>query len=487
MAHRTIAAAAAALRSGSTTSAELTEDALSVASMTESQLHAYLTLDADGARAAAARADEDLARGIDHGPLHGIPVAVKDNMVTEGVETTCSSRILSGYVPPYDATVIARLRAGGAVITGKTNLDEFAMGSSTEHSAFGASRNPWDTDRVPGGSSGGSAVTVAAGSALAALGSDTGGSIRQPASLCGVVGMKPTYGLVSRYGLIAFASSLDQIGPFTHTVADAVDVLDVIAGHDPRDATSIPEAVPNLRSGLGRGLEGLRIGVVSEMQRDETEPGVKTAVARTVDQMAAAGAQVSEVALPSFEYALSAYYLIAPAECSANLARFDGVRYGNRVDGVHVADMMSKTRAEGFGAEVTRRILLGTYALSAGHFDAFYNQALKVRTLVRRDLAAAYQQVDVLVGPTSPTTAFELGAKTADPLTMYLTDVFTIPANLSGDPAISVPVGLDEAGLPIGFQIMAPALGEPLLFQVAQAVEALASFDAAPELSGVAS
>jgi aspartyl-tRNA(Asn)/glutamyl-tRNA(Gln) amidotransferase subunit A len=485
--HRTIAAAAGALRDGSTTSVELTEGVLRSASLTESQLHAYLTLDTEGALTAAAQADTDLAAGVDRGPLHGIPIAVKDNMVTRGIETTCSSRILSGYVPPYDATVVERLRAGGAVITGKTNLDEFAMGSSTEHSAYGPSRNPWNTERVPGGSSGGSAVTVAAGSALAALGSDTGGSIRQPAALCGVVGMKPTYGLVSRYGLIAFASSLDQIGPFTHTVGDAVDVLGVIAGHDPRDATSIPAAVPNLRGRLGRGLEGVRVGVVAEMQRDETEPGVREATARTIDQMVAAGAFVSEVSLPSFEYALSAYYLIAPAECSANLARFDGVRYGNRVDGANVAEMMSKTRAQGFGAEVTRRILLGTYALSAGHFDAFYNQALKVRTLVRNDLAAAYEQVDVLVGPTSPTTAFELGAKTADPLTMYLTDVFTIPSNLSGDPAISVPVGLDDLGLPVGFQIMAPALAEPLLFQVAEAVEALASFDAVPELSGVAS
>lgn len=485
--YRTIGAAAAALRDGATTSVDLTEAALAAASMTESQLHAYLTIDREGALQAAHQADADLADGIDRGPLHGIPIAVKDNMVTKGIETTCSSRILSGYVPPYDATVVERLRAGGAVITGKTNLDEFAMGSSTEHSAFGASRNPWDTERVPGGSSGGSAVAVAAGSALGALGSDTGGSIRQPAALCGVVGMKPTYGLVSRYGLIAFASSLDQIGPFAHTVGDAVDLLEVIAGHDPHDATSIPEPVPDLRERLGRGVEGVKVGVVAEMQRDETEPGVRAAVARTIEQLERAGAVISEVSLPSFEYALSAYYLIAPAECSANLARFDGVRYGNRVDGVHVADMMSKTRAEGFGDEVTRRILLGTYALSAGHYDAFYNQALKVRTLVRNDLAAAYEQVDVLVGPTSPTTAFELGAKTADPLTMYLTDVFTIPCNLSGDPGISVPVGLDELGLPVGFQVMAPALAEPLLFQVAEAVEELAAFSAVPELRGVAS
>jgi aspartyl-tRNA(Asn)/glutamyl-tRNA(Gln) amidotransferase subunit A len=325
---------------------------------------------------------------------------------------------------------------------------------------------------------------VAVGSALGALGSDTGGSIRQPAALCGVVGMKPTYGLVSRYGLIAFASSLDQIGPFTRTVADSVDLLAAVAGHDPYDATSIPGEVPDLGAGLGRGIEGLRVGVVSEMQRSESEPGVTAAVERTIAQMEAAGAKLVDVSLPSFEYALSAYYLIAPAECSANLARFDGVRYGSRVDGQHVAEMMSKTRADGFGAEVTRRILLGTYALSAGHFDAFYGQALKVRTLVRRDLAAAYEQADVLVGPTSPTTAFELGAKTADPMTMYLTDVFTIPSNLSGDPGISVPVGLDERGLPVGFQVMAPALQEPLMFQVAEAVERLAGFEARPSMVG---
>jgi len=472
------------MRDGSLTSVELTRAALKAASMTESQVHAYLTLDTEGALQAAEMADSELGAGDDRGPLHGIPIALKDNMVTKGIETTCSSRILSGYVPPYSATVVERLEEGGAVITGKTNLDEFAMGSSTEHSAFGPTRNPWDTDRVPGGSSGGSAVTVAVGSALGALGSDTGGSVRQPASLTGVVGMKPTYGLVSRYGLIPFASSLDQIGPFTRTVADAVDVLSVIAGHDPHDATSIPGSVPNLDAGLGRGLDGVKVGVVSEMQRDETEPAVRGAVANIIEQMEANGAKVQEVSLPSFEYALSAYYLIAPAEASANLARFDGVRYGNRVDGANVADMMSKTRADGFGAEVIRRILLGTYALSAGHFDAFYGQALKVRSLVRRDLDAAYEDVDVLVGPTSPTTAFELGAKTADPLTMYLTDVFTIPANLSGHPAISVPVGLDEAGLPIGFQVMAPALGEPTLFQVAEAVESIAAFDQEPELAG---
>ncbi len=480
---QTIRGAAAALRDGSATSVGLTRAALKTASMTESQVHAYLTLDTEGALEAAERADSQLAAGDDRGPLHGIPIALKDNMVTEGIETTCSSRILSGYVPPYSATVVDRLEEGGAVITGKTNLDEFAMGSSTEHSAFGPTRNPWDTERVPGGSSGGSAVTVAIGSALGALGSDTGGSVRQPAALTGVVGMKPTYGLVSRYGLIPFASSLDQIGPFTRTVADAVDVLATIAGHDPHDATSIPGALPDLGAGLGRGLEGVKVGVVSEMQRDETEPAVRANVAGIIEQMEASGAKVQEVSLPSFEYALSAYYLIAPAEASANLARFDGVRYGNRVNGANVAEMMSKTRADGFGAEVIRRILLGTYALSAGHFDAFYGQALKVRSLVRRDLDAAYEQVDVLVGPTSPTTAFELGAKTADPLTMYLTDVFTIPANLSGHPAISVPVGLDDSGLPIGFQVMAPALGEEVMYRVAGEVERLAGFTARASLA----
>jgi len=478
-----IAEAGTRLRAGDLRSVDLLTAVRRRASMTEAILHAYLTIDYDGAMAAAEAADAALTRGEDWGPLHGIPIALKDNLVTRGLETTCSSRILSGWIPPYSATVVERLRRGGAVVVGKTNLDEFAMGSSTENSAYGPTRNPWDPDRVPGGSSGGSAASVAVGSAFAALGSDTGGSIRQPAALCGVVGMKPTYGLVSRYGLIAFASSLDQIGPITRTVADAVTVFEAIAGHDPSDATSYRGAYPDPRADLDLGVAGLRIGVVRELSHDGIEPGVAAAFQATLDALAADGAAISELSLPSTEYALSAYYLIAPAECSANLARFDGVRYGLRLPGESVEQMMSASRRDGFGPEVTRRILLGTYALSAGYYDAFYGQAQKVRTLVIEDFKRAYAEVDVLVIPTSPTTAFAVGAKTADPLSMYLSDVCTIPSNLSGDPAISVPVGLDEAGLPVGFQVLAPALGEAMMFRVAAAVERLAGLDARPAMA----
>ena len=470
--------AARALRDGSTTSVQLTEQVLARCSMVEAQVHAYLTLDTDGLRAAAHEADEALAAGEDRGPLHGIPIALKDNMTTRGMETTAGSKILAGYHPPYDATAVRRLREAGALITGKANLDEFAMGSSTENSAYGPTRNPWNTDRVPGGSSGGSAAAVAARMAFGALGSDTGGSIRQPASLCGIVGAKPTYGAVSRYGLIAFASSLDQIGPLTHTVEDAALLLDAVSGHDPLDATSYPGETPASSHGLGRGLGGVRVGVVAEMGgADAVEPDVEASFAAMVAAMEGAGARIVEVSLPSTKEALSAYYLIAPAECSANLARFDGVRYGLRVNGTTTEDMMSRTRAEGFGPEVTRRVLLGTFALSAGYHEAFYGQAQKVRTLVRQDFARAYERCDVLVSPTSPTTAFRLGDRTEDPMSMYVSDVFTIPSNLSGDPAISVPIGLDRRELPIGFQVMAPALGEGIMFQVAEAVEKLAAFD----------
>ncbi len=478
----TIVAAAAELRTGELSAVDLLEAALERAALTEAHLHAYLTLDRDNARSQAEASDAAIQAGEDAGPLQGIPIALKDNMVTEGVETTCSSRMLSGYVPPYDATVVRRLKAAGAVLIGKTNLDEFAMGSSTENSAYGLTRNPWDTERVPGGSSGGSAAVVAAGSALAALGSDTGGSIRQPAALCGVVGFKPTYGLVSRHGLIAFASSLDQIGPLTRTVEDALLVYEAIAGHDPLDATSYRGDLPDVRAEWDRGLAGLRVGVVQEISNDGIEPEVLEAFRRTVDGLTEAGAKVDEISIPAADYALSAYYLIAPAECSANLARFDGVRYGLRESGETVEEMMSRTRAEGFGPEVIRRILLGTYALSAGYFDAFYGQAQRVRTLLRNELADAYGRFDVLVSPTSPDTAFEIGAKIADPLTMYLSDMCTIPSNLSGDPAISIPIGLDSRGLPIGFQVIAPSLGEPVLFRAAQGVEALAGFSAVPRL-----
>jgi aspartyl-tRNA(Asn)/glutamyl-tRNA(Gln) amidotransferase subunit A len=482
-----IADAARAMRDGTLTASALLRSVMQKASETEAQVHAYLNIDRTGAEEAAAQADADFADGIDRGPLQGIPVALKDNMVTRGLETTAASQILAGYVPPYDATVVTRLREAGAVLVGKTNLDEFAMGSSTENSAYGTSYNPWDITRVPGGSSGGSAAAVAVGSALVGLGSDTGGSIRQPASLCGVVGMKPTYGTVSRYGLIAFASSLDQIGPLTKTVEDSALALSAIWGHDPLDATSFRGDYPDPTAGLGRGVDGLRIGVVRELQGEGYEPDVESSVSQMVDKLSEAGAEVFELSLPSFEIALSAYYLIAPAEASANLARFDGIRYGHRAPGDTTESMMSRSRAEGFGPEVTRRILLGTYALSAGYYDAFYGQAQRVRSAIRADFARAYADVDVLVSPTSPTVAFAAGARTQDPLAMYLSDICTIPCNLSGDPAISVPLGLDRSGLPIGFQVMAPALGEPIMYQVAAAVEQLAGFDASPDLAMVAS
>ena len=482
----TIAEATAAMRAGDLTPSRLVEDVLRRASMTEAELHAYLTIDADGARDSALAADERYAAGSPRGPLDGIPVAVKDNMCTRGIETTCASQILAGYRPPYDATVVARLRHAGAIVTGKTNLDEFAMGSSTEHSAYGPTRNPWDPNRVPGGSSGGSAAAVSVGSALAAVGSDTGGSIRQPASLCGVVGVKPTYGLVSRYGLVAFGSSLDQIGPFTRTVADAASVLDVIAGHDPLDATSWRGDHPSASAQLDDGVAGLRIGIVTELGGEGYESDVVAANGNMLDRLADAGAEIVEVSIPTCDLALSTYYLIAPAEASANLARFDGIRYGLRVDGATTEEMMARTRAEGFGPEVTRRILLGTYALSAGYFDAFYGQAQKVRTVLREEFAAAYTRADVLVSPTSPTVAFELDARTSDPLAMYLSDVCNIPANLSGHPAMTVPIGLDSGGLPIGFQVMAPAFGESLMFRVAAEVERLAGFDARPRTAEIA-
>ncbi len=479
----TIAEAGARLRSGELSSRDLLEAVRKRVSMTEAHLHAYLTLDLDGASAAAEAADDAFARGEDAGPLQGIPLALKDNMVTRGVETTAGSAILSGYLPPYDGTAVGRLREAGAVIVGKTNLDEFAMGSSTENSAYGPTRNPWDTDRVPGGSSGGSAAVVAVGSALGALGSDTGGSIRQPASLCGVVGMKPTYGLVSRFGLIAFASSLDQIGPLGRTVDDTLVLFEAVAGHDPRDATSYRGEVPDVRATYGDGVEGLRVGVIRELWGDGIDREVLQSTQLAVDRLADAGAVVTEHSLPAVEHALSTYYLIAPAECSANLARFDGVRYGLRNPGDTVEQMMASSRRDGFGPEVTRRILLGTYALSAGYYDAFYGQAQRVRTLVIDEFRRSFGDVDVLVSPTSPSTAFGIGDRTADPLSMYLSDVCTIPLNLTGGPGISVPVGLDGAGLPIGLQIIGPALGEPIVFRVAKVVEDLVGFDAAPALA----
>jgi aspartyl-tRNA(Asn)/glutamyl-tRNA(Gln) amidotransferase subunit A len=464
---------AAAIRRGECSAAEVVDEHLAAIEAAEGDIHAFNVVTADRARVAAAEVDRAIAAGEAVGPLAGVPVAVKDNLCTDGVATTCSSRILEGWVPPYDATVVKRLAAAGAVTVGKTNLDEFAMGSSTENSAFGPTRNPVDRSRVPGGSSGGSAAAVAAGFAPLSLGSDTGGSIRQPAAFCGVVGVKPTYGLVSRYGLIAFASSLDQVGPFATTVADAALLLEVIAGHDPADATSIPQAAPAISEHLDDGVAGLRVGLVTELLGEGIDPDVAARVREAADALAAAGAHVEEVSVPAVTFGLSAYYLIAPAEASSNLARFDGVRYGLRVDAPTTNEMMVATRTQGFGAEVKRRIMLGTYALSAGYYDAFYGQAQKVRTLICRDFAAAYEQVDVLLSPTTPTTAFELGA-IEDPLTMYLNDTCTIPTNLAGHPAMSVPFGTDAGGLPVGVQVLAPALGEVAMFRAAAALEAAA-------------
>jgi aspartyl-tRNA(Asn)/glutamyl-tRNA(Gln) amidotransferase subunit A len=474
---------ATGVRSGRLRARDLLEEHLSRIHSGEADVHAFNFLMVESARAAADQVDAVAAAGHEPGLLAGVPVALKDNLCTRGVPTTCSSRILEGWRPPYDATVVKRIAAAGAVVVGKTNLDEFAMGSSTENSAFGPTRNPHDLDRVPGGSSGGSAAAVAAGFAAVGLGSDTGGSIRQPAALCGVVGAKPTYGLVSRYGLVAFASSLDQIGPLARNVADAALLLDVISGPDPCDSTSLREAPPLASARLDEGVDGLRVGVVAELAGAE---GIsQDVVARTreaADALAAAGAKVDEVSVPAAIYGLSAYYLIAPAEASSNLARYDGVRYGLRRTGGtgDITEMYLRTRAEGFGPEVKRRIMLGTYALSAGYYDAYYGKAQQVRTLIIRDLDAAYEHFDVLLGPSAPTTAFPFGAKTADPLTMYLNDVCTIPSNLAGHPAISVPFGTGDDGLPVGVQILAPALGETLMFQVAAAVEAASPVVAPP-------
>ena len=473
---------AAKLGAGEVTSAEITASCLARIDAVEDRVKAYLTLTEDVARDRASDVDARLANGEDLPSVAGIPLALKDVLTTRGIRTTCGSRILESYVPPYDSTAWARLSVDGAVLLGKTNCDEFAMGSSNENSAFGPVHNPWDLDTVPGGSSGGSAAAVAAGEAIWALGTDTGGSVRQPASLCGVVGLKPTYGLVSRYGLIAFASSLDTVGTFTRSVRDAAVLLSSIAGKDPMDATSLDGPKRDYTEGIEQGVAGLRIGIVREAFGEGVQPGVKASVQAAIDRLASMGAQVGEVSLPHTDYALSAYYLIAPSEASSNLARYDGVRYGLRVEGGDSVEMMRKTRGSGFGPEVKRRIMLGTYALSAGYYEAYYGQAQKVRTLIIRDYEAAFESYDVLVSPTSPTTAFRIGERADDPLAMYLSDVFTIPANLSGVPAISIPSGLDDAGLPVGLQVTAPVLAEPTLFRVAHALEGELGFDALPPL-----
>jgi len=461
-----------AVRAGRVTAVDVVERHLAAIASREADIHAFNLVLADEARAAAAAVDAAVAAGRDPGPLAGVPIALKDNMCTRGIATTCSSKILDGWRPPYDATVVSKLAAAGAVLVGKTNLDEFAMGSSTENSAFGVTRNPHALDRVAGGSSGGSAASVAAGFAPLALGSDTGGSIRQPAALCGVVGVKPTYGYVSRYGLVAFASSLDQIGPFSTTVDDAALVLDVIGGHDPQDSTSIPQPHPSLREALrDQDIAGLRVGRITDLP-EGCDPDVLERLEVAFDTLRAAGARIVDVKVPAFGYALTAYYLIAPAEASSNLARFDGVRYGLRVNATDTNAMYGATRAAGFGDEVKRRIMLGTYALSAGYYDAYYGRALKVRRLIADDFDRAYQSADVLVTPTSPTVAFPIGAKGDNPLAMYLCDVYTIPTNLAGHPGMSVPFGTGADGLPVGIQVLAGTLGEPAMFRAAAALEA---------------
>jgi aspartyl-tRNA(Asn)/glutamyl-tRNA(Gln) amidotransferase subunit A len=471
----------ASVRAGERSAVDILEEHLSAIEAGDGVVHAFNLVTADQAREEARAVDRVVDVGDDPGLLAGVPVALKDNLCTRGVPTTCSSRILAGWRPPYDATVVTRLRQAGAVMVGKTNMDEFAMGSSTETSAFGATRNPHDTSRVPGGSSGGSAAAVAAGFAPLALGSDTGGSIRQPAALCGVVGMKPTYGAVSRYGLVAFASSLDQIGPFATTVADAALLFDVIGGHDARDSTSLNRPTPRALSVLGDGVAGLTVGILSEFL-DGAAPDVVARTHQAAEALTKAGARVEDVSVPEVRLGLSAYYLIAPGEASSNLARYDGVRYGLRVGAEDTVAMNIATRSAGFGPEVKRRIMLGTYVLSAGYMDAYYNQALRVRTKIIEGFATAYRTCDVLLGPTAPTTAFALGAKTDDPLTMYLSDVCTIPSNLAGHPAISVPFGAGDDGLPVGVQLLGPALSESTLFKVAAVVEAAAPVLAAPGL-----
>lgn len=467
---RTAVDIASAVAGGSLRATTVVEENLAHIAAREVDVHAFNLVTNEQARQRAAEIDAAVQAGRPVGRLAGVTIALKDNMCTRGVETTCSSKILAGWKPPYDATVVRRLAAADAVFVGKTNLDEFAMGSSTENSAFGPTRNPLDLSRVPGGSSGGSAAAVAAGFATASLGSDTGGSIRQPAALCGLVGVKPTYGMVSRYGLVAFGSSLDQIGPFTHSVADAALLMEVIAGHDPMDSTSLPNPAPELSSVLEHGVKGMRIGRIVDMP-EGSSPDVLQRLEAAFDALRAAGATIVDVRMPSMSYGLTAYYLVAPAEASSNLARFDGVRYGLRVEAKDLNAMYGATRAAGFGDEVKRRIMLGTYALSAGYYDAYYGKALKVRRLIADDFATAYQSCDAILTPTSPTVAFKFGDKTSNPLAMYLCDVFTIPTNLAGHAAMSVPFGTGEADLPVGVQVLAPALGEQTMFRVAAELE----------------
>ncbi|MEB3337803.1 MAG: Asp-tRNA(Asn)/Glu-tRNA(Gln) amidotransferase subunit GatA [Leptolyngbyaceae bacterium] len=454
---------------------EIAQESLERIQALEPKLRSFLSITADKALEQARQVDAKIAAGEEIGLLAGIPIGIKDNLCTEGIRTTCGSRILENFVPPYESTVTQKLAAAGAVMVGKTNLDEFAMGSSTENSAYQVTANPWDLERVPGGSSGGSAAAVSAGECVVALGSDTGGSIRQPASFCGVVGLKPTYGLVSRFGLVAYASSLDQIGPFGRTVEDAAILLGAIAGYDSKDSTSLNVKIPDYAQSLKPDLKPKRrrvIGVIKETFGEGLEPVVEQAVTKAIQQLQDLGAEIQVISCPSFRYGLPTYYIIAPSEASANLARYDGVKYGFRAeDADNLLSMYTQTRAGGFGAEVKRRIMIGTYALSAGYYDAYYLKAQKVRTLIKQDFERAFEQVDILVCPTAPSTAFKAGEKTADPLSMYLSDLMTIPVNLAGLPGLSIPCGFDDQGLPIGLQMIGNVLQEETLFQVAYAYE----------------
>ncbi len=465
-----VADALAKLRAKAISAVELTQAHLDRIAAVEPSIHAYITVTPELALEAARAADAALAQG-DRRPLLGVPLAVKDVLSTAGVETTCGSKLLTGYIPPFSATAVQRLFDAGMILLGKTNMDEFAMGSSTENSAKGVTVNPWNHERVPGGSSGGSAAAVAARMAPVALGTDTGGSIRQPGAFCGVVGLKPSYGRVSRYGLVAFGSSLDCAGPLTRTVEDAARLLQVMAGHDPLDSTSMKTPVPDYSAALTGSIAGLRVGVPKEYFIDGMQPEVEQAVRAAIAQLESLGATLVEISLPHTEYSLPVYYIIAPAEASANLARFDGIRFGQRVDKGELWPTYKATRGEGFGAEVKRRIMLGTYALSAGYYDAYYGKAQQVRTLIRRDFDRAFEQVDVIAAPVTPTTAFRLGENANDPIKMYLEDVFTLPPSLAGVPGLSVPCGFDVAGLPIGLQLIGPAFREDTILRVGHAYE----------------
>ena len=461
------------LNKGNVSAKELVENYVTRIKQVDKTINSYLALNFEQAIKDAEKIDEDRCSGIELPPLAGVPFAIKDNLCTKGIQTTCSSRMLENFVPPYESTVTQKLWNSGAILLGKTNLDEFAMGSSTENSAFGATSNPWDVTRVPGGSSGGSAAAVASGLCMSALGSDTGGSIRQPASFCGVVGMKPTYGRVSRFGLVAFASSLDQVGPFSNSVSDAAEVLQIISGYDSRDSTSLNQPVPNYLENLSKSISGIRIGLINQcFEQKGLSSEIKRSISEAAKKLESLGAELVDIDCPFFNDGIATYYVIAPSEASANLARYDGVKYGyrsNKVD--NLSTMTSSSRSIAFGSEVKRRILIGTYALSAGYVDAYYKKAQKVRTLIRRDFDRAFGNVDILLTPTSPTTAFKAGANIEDPLSMYLSDLLTIPANLAGLPAISLPCGFDKEGLPIGLQLIGNVLDESRLLQVAHQYE----------------